>query len=330
MRSDDDSWDITESVGATAIGVAAMRAAETQRPDALFRDPYAARLVEAAGSGWSHIMRAQIAAASGGAVTAESEGTADSGDNRSGADGPGATEDRPVYSSLAAMLIARTVYFDEYFAAASAAGIRQVVILASGLDARAYRLEWPSGTVVFELDQPKVLEFKNSVLADVRPAADRRAIGVDLRQDWPKELWDNGFDPTAPTAWLAEGLLRYLPGEAQDRLFGDIAALSAPGSRIALNIGRGRREDSPALHALRERRKRLLAEAGITLNLEELWYPWEGRTDPREWFTAHGWAVTAGDPVTLLTGHGRAQPEAARTELNRHILMTATRGDENR
>jgi len=305
VRSDDDSWDITESVGATAIGVAAMRAAETRRPDALFRDPYAARLVEAAGSGWSHIMRAQIAAAGG-------------------------TEDRPVYSSLAAMLIARTVYFDEYFAAASAAGIRQVVILASGLDARAYRLELPSGTVVFEIDQPKVLEFKNSVLADVRPAADRRAIGVDLRQDWPKALWDNGFDPTAPTAWLAEGLLRYLPGEAQDRLFGDIAALSAPGSRIALNIGRGRREDSPAMRALRERRKRLLAEAGITLNLEELLYPWEGRTDPREWFTAHGWAVTAGDPVNLLADHGREQPEAARAELNRHILMTATRGDENR
>ncbi len=326
MRSDDDSWDITESVGATALGVAAMRAAETRRPDALFRDPYAARLVEAAGSGWSRIMRARIGAASGGADPAGSEGTADSGDDRSGADGPGETG----YSSLAAMLIARTVYFDEYFAAASAAGIRQVVILASGLDARAYRLEWPSGTVVFEIDQPKVLEFKNSVLADVRPAADRRAIGVDLRQDWPKELWDNGFDPTAPTAWLAEGLLRYLPGEAQDRLFGDIAALSAPGSRIALNIGRGRREDSPALRTARERRKRLLAEAGITLNLEELWYPWEGRTDPREWFTARGWAVTTGDPVTLLIDHGRAQPEAARAELDHHILMTATRGDENR
>jgi methyltransferase (TIGR00027 family) len=184
--------------------------------------------------------------------------------------------------------------------------------------------------VVFEIDQPKVLEFKNSVLADEQPAVDRRAIGVDLRQDWPKELWDNGFDPTAPTAWLAEGLLRYLPGEAQDRLFGDIAALSAPGSRIALNIGRGRREDSPALPAMRERRKRLLAEAGISLNLEELWYPWEGRTDPRDWFTAHGWAVTAGDPVAVLSDHGREQPEAARAELNRHILMTATRGDENR
>ncbi|WP_425437662.1 class I SAM-dependent methyltransferase [Nocardia nova] len=310
MRSDDDSWDITESVGATAIGVAAMRAAETRRPDALFRDPYAARLVEAAGSGWSHIMRAQVVATSAGADPAGEGGHA--------------------YSSLAAMLIARTVYFDEYFAAASAAGIRQVVILASGLDARAYRLEWPSGTVVFEIDQPKVLEFKNSVLADEQPAVDRRAIGVDLRQDWPKELWDNGFDPTAPTAWLAEGLLRYLPGEAQDRLFGDIAALSAPGSRIALNIGRGRSEDSPALQAMRERRKRLLAEAGITLNLEELWYPWEGRTDPRDWFTAHGWAVTVGDPVAVLSDHGREQPEAARAELNRHILMTATRGDENR
>lgn len=309
MRSDDDSWDITESVGATALGVAVMRAAETRRSDALFRDPYAARLVEAAGSGWNHIMRAQVAATSDGA---------DSG----GEGGRG-------YSS-AWMLVARTVYFDEYLAAASAAGVRQVVILASGLDARAYRLEWPSGTVVFEIDQPKVLEYKDSVLAGVQPAADRRAIGVDLRQDWPKKLCDNGFDSAAPTAWLAEGLLRYLPGEAQDRLCGDIAALSAPGSRIGLNIGRGGREDSPALHALRERRKRLLAEAGIRLKLEELWYPWEGRTDPRDWFTAHGWAVTAGDPAVVLSDHGRELPEAARAELNRHILMTATRGDENR
>ncbi len=319
VRTDDDSWDITESVGATAIGVAAMRAAETRRPDALFGDPFAERLVDATGSGWSRVLRAQIAAASGGADPAvegdASSRTADS-DN--------------LYRPLAAMLIARTVYFDEYFTAASGAGIRQIVILASGLDARAYRMEWPSGTVVFEIDQPKVLSFKNSVLADAELAAERRAVAVDLRQDWPKALRDNGFDPTAPTAWLAEGLLRYLPGEAQDRLFDDLAALSAPGSRIALNIGRGRREDTPALRAMRERRARLLAEAGITLNLEELWYPWEGRTDPREWFTAHGWAVTEGDPAALLAAHGREMPEAVRGELNRHILMTATRGDENR
>ncbi|WP_439956375.1 SAM-dependent methyltransferase [Nocardia nova] len=327
MRSDDDSWDITESVGATAIGVAAMRAAETRRPDALFRDPYAERLVEAAGSGWSRIMRAQVGAASCG-----SEGTGNAmseGDTRSGVDGlgSGTAAGGTGHSPLAAMLIARTVYFDQYFAAASAAGIRQVVILASGLDARAYRLEWPSGTVVFEIDQPKVLSFKDSVLADVQPSAERRAIAVDLRQDWPKALRDNGFDSTEPTAWLAEGLLRYLPGEVQDRLFDDLAALSAPGSRIGLNIGRGPRKDSPAL---RERRARLLAEAGITLNLEDLIYPWEGRTDPREWFLAHGWAVTTGDPVALLSDRGREQSEAARAELNRHILMTATRGDENR
>ena len=355
MRSDDDSWDITESVGATAIGVAAMRAAETRRPDALFRDPCAERLVDAAGSGWSRIMRARFAAAdahlaessnsrtgtreAGGDDEEKSGGgsdTAGSGDDRTSAadssrDSSGAEANGDeLYRPLAAMLIARTVYFDEYFAAASAAGIRQVVILASGLDARAYRIEWPSGTVIFEIDQPKVLAFKDSVLAEVAPAADRRAVAMDLRQDWPKALRGQGFDPAAPTAWLAEGLLRYLPGEAQDRLFADIVTLSAPGSRMALNIGRDRREDSPALRALRERRAQLLAEAGITLNLENLWYPWEGRTDPREWFTAHGWAVVAADPVAVLSEHGREQPEAARAELNRHILMTATLGDENR
>ncbi|MEU6562054.1 class I SAM-dependent methyltransferase [Nocardia nova] len=321
MRTDDDSWDITESVGATAIGVAAMRAAETRRPDALFHDPFAERLVDGAGSGWSRIMRARFAAAG-------AEG-ADSGGSGSETGEPAAGDDN-LYRPLAAMLLARTVYFDEYFAAATSSGIRQIVILASGLDARAYRLEWPSDTVLFEIDQPKVLSFKDTTLAEVSPAADRRAVAVDLRQDWPKALRDNGFDPAKPTAWLAEGLLRYLPGEAQDRLFADLAALSAPGSRMALNIGRGRREDTPALRALRERRTRLLAEAGITLKLEELWYPWEGRTDPRDWFTAHGWTVTAADPVALLAEHGRELPEGARTELNRHILMTATLGDENR
>ncbi|MEV5649926.1 SAM-dependent methyltransferase [Nocardia sp. NPDC052254] len=319
MRSDDDSWDITESVGATALGVAAMRAGETRRPDALFTDPFAERLVDAAGSGWSTIMRAQIAA-----MDAARTGAPDPGDD------PGEANEDNLYRPLAAMLIARTVYFDEYFAAATAAGIGQIVILASGLDARAYRLEWPHGTVVFEIDQPKVLAFKDSVLADVAPAADRRAVATDLRRNWPEALRDNGFDPAKPTAWLAEGLLRYLPGEAQDRLFDALAALSAPGSRMALNIGRGRREDTPELRAMRERRARLLAQAGITLNLEELWYPWEGRTDPREWFTARGWAVAAADPVALLSEHGRELPEAARAELNRHLLMTATLGDENR
>ncbi|MFI5782332.1 SAM-dependent methyltransferase [Nocardia sp. NPDC051570] len=292
MRSDDDSWDITESVGATAIGVAALRAVESRRPDALFHDPYAAGLVDAAGPGWSRLQR--------GGVEIDPE------------------LDRK-YGPMAAFMTARTVYFDEYFAAAMAAGVRQIVILASGLDARAYRLEWPSGTVLFELDQPKVLRFKAEALAADRPRADRREVAVDLRQDWPKALRDKGFDPAAPTAWLAEGLLRYLPGDAQDRLLGDVAALSAPGSRIALNIGRGEMPvttEGPAPTA---------AVDAVPRNVESLWYPWAGRTDPRDWFAARDWVVSDGDAVAVLAEHGRAVRDTALPELNRHILMTAIR-----
>src|SRR5699024_6712569 len=119
---------------------------------------------------------------------------------------------------------------------AVAAGVRQVVILASGLDSRAYRLAWPAGTVVFEIDQPKVLSYKAATLAahGVTPSTDRREVPMDLRQDWPAALRAAGFDPAAPTAWLAEGLLMYLPADAQDRLFEQVTALSVPGSRIAV------------------------------------------------------------------------------------------------
>ncbi|WP_327140775.1 SAM-dependent methyltransferase [Nocardia sp. NBC_01327] len=303
MRTDDDSWDITESVGATAIGVAAMRANETRREDAVFRDPYAAKLVAAVGSdGWNSIIDAAL---TGGGET-------------------GGTYTNGVMGNF---LIARTLYFDDYFTAAITAGVRQFVILASGLDARAYRMQWPSGSTVFELDQPKVLEFKATALADDVPEVDRREVPIDLRQDWPKALLDKGFDPDQPTAWLAEGLLRYLPGDAQDRLLENVAALSAPGSRMALNIGTGSRALSKDM---RERRREALAKAGIRMDLEQLWYPWEGRTDPRSWFAMQQWLVREGDPVALLQDHGRAVPESARPDMSTHILMTAIRprGDD--
>ncbi|MET9491315.1 SAM-dependent methyltransferase [Nocardia sp. NPDC006630] len=302
MRTDDDSWDITESVGATAIGVAAMRAHETRRDDAVFSDPYAAKLVAAVGSdGWNTIM----AAGRGGGPTGSSF----------------------INGVMGNFLVARTLYFDDYFAKAITVGIRQFVILASGLDARAYRVEWPSGSTVFELDQPKVLDFKAKALADDVPAVDRREVPVDLRRDWPKALLDKGFDPDRPTAWLAEGLLRYLPGEAQDRLLENVVALSAPGSRMALNIGTGNRALSKEM---RERRREALAKAGIRVDLEELWYPWEGRTDPRSWFAMQQWLVREGDPAALLADHGRVVPEEALADMSTHILMTAIRprGDD--
>ncbi|RMI29930.1 class I SAM-dependent methyltransferase [Nocardia stercoris] len=295
MREDGDSWDVTESVGMTAVGVAAMRAAETARPDALFQDPYAEKLVAAVGSGWAKLMSGEV--------------TVDDADQAR------------MYG-MASFMTARTVYFDEYFAATSAAGIRQVVILAAGLDARAYRLEWPSGTVVYELDQPKVLAFKAAALADDEPAADLREIAVDLREDWPKALRDKGFDPVNPTAWLAEGLLRYLPADAQDRLLADIDALSAPGSRVAINTWSGVRAENSELRAAREE---MLAKAGLTIDVENLWYDEDDRTPPVAWFAAHGWQVETTDSRTLLAAHGREVPDIADTELLRHTLMTATR-----
>ncbi|WP_067719900.1 SAM-dependent methyltransferase [Nocardia yamanashiensis] len=305
MRTDDDSWDITESVGVTAIGVAAMRAYETRRGDSLFHDPYAAKLVAAVGSEqWD----ALLAAALDGQQP-------DGGDFLNGV--------------MGYFLVARTLYFDAYFDAAVRAGIRQFVILASGLDARAYRLEWPYESRVFEIDLPKVLAFKARALAGDQPGTDRREVPVDLRQDWPKALLDKGFEPELPTAWLAEGLLRYLPGQAQTQLLEHVHALSAPRSRMALNIGTGR---SALSRESTDKRAKALSEAGIHADLEQLWYPWEGRTDPRDWFGMHEWLVLDGDPVAQLEDRGRSVPEAARTDMAGHILMTAIRpgGDSTR
>ncbi|WP_063045593.1 class I SAM-dependent methyltransferase [Nocardia pseudovaccinii] len=301
MRTDDDSWDIESSVGATALGVAAMRAAESRRPDALFHDPYAEVLVTAVGSeSWTRIVRGEI-------PDLEQAATAAMG---------------PIISAL----IARTCYLDAYVQEAAADGIRQLVIPAAGLDARAYRFEWPVGTTVFELDLPKVLEFKESALRDFPPAADRRAIAVDLRQDWPAALRDNGFDLAAPTAWLVEGLLRYLPADAQDRLFDNIVASSAPGSRIAIYRSSGAAPDSKALQDARS------AGVDVTVDVGELWYSDEGRSDPIDWFTEHGWTVSRADPAEVLRSHGREVSDAAAAHLKTDILFTARRpgGDSTR
>ncbi len=139
-RTDGDSWEITESVGATALGVAAARAVETARDDALIRDEFAYLLVSSAGPQWAQM------ASSDPAWLADDE------------------EFRALHDMSRDYQAVRTHYFDEYFHAAMRAGIRQVVILAAGLDSRAYRLDWPAGTTVFEIDQPKVLEYKTSTL----------------------------------------------------------------------------------------------------------------------------------------------------------------------
>jgi methyltransferase (TIGR00027 family) len=203
IRSDGDSWDLASGVGATATAVAAARALATR--DGLIEDRWAEPLVRAVGSD-------HFTAILNGAPDPESE----------------------IFRMAHGMAV-RTRYFDEFLEAAVAAGIRQVVILASGLDARSYRLSWPAATTVYEIDQPAVMDFKTATLAglDVAPTTDLRSVGVDLRDDWPAALQSAGFQPGQPTAWIAEGLLMYLPPDAQDRLFDHITALSPAGSTLA-------------------------------------------------------------------------------------------------
>lgn len=211
-RTAGDTWAITESVGATALGVAAARAVETAATNPLIRDEFAKVLVSSAGTAWARLADADLAWLDGDQLG------------------------RRVHRVACDYQAVRTHFFDEYFGAAVDAGVRQVVILAAGLDARAYRLNWPAGTVVYEIDQPSVLEYKAGILQShgAVPTARRHAVAVDLRDDWPAALIAAGFDGTQPTAWLAEGLLPYLPGDAADRLFDMVTALSAPGSQVAV------------------------------------------------------------------------------------------------
>jgi methyltransferase (TIGR00027 family) len=262
MRTDDDSWDITTSVGSTALFVAAARAIEGQKPEPLALDPYAELFARAAGGEWADVVDGK--SGEHGALRLRSE----FGDHFTSFQG------------------ARTKYFDAYFARASDAGVRQVVILAAGLDSRAYRLPWRDGTRVYELDQPRVLDFKRETLAEHgdAPQAERVEVAVDLRDDWPAALVAAGFDPTAPSAWIAEGLLIYLPASAQQQLFDGIDALAAPGSWAAVEEGR------PMPAEVWEIKKQEERDAGEDGSFFTLVYN-EHHAPAAEWFTGHGWSA---------------------------------------
>lgn len=275
LRTHDDSWDIATSVGSTAVMVAAARAVETDSSDPLISDPYAKVLVANAGTGvWETLLNEALI------------------DKLESVD----PEIAAVYHHMRNYQAVRTHFFDAYFTDAVGAGIRQVVILASGLDSRAYRLDWPVGTTVYEIDQPKVLAYKETTLAahDVTASVQHRAVAIDLRQDWPAALTAAGFDPAAPTAWLAEGLLMYLPAEGQDRLFDQITALSAPGSRIAAETA-GKHGSDERRQQMAERFKKITEMVGMTqsLDIQELIYQDDDRAPVRGWLDEHGWQATS-------------------------------------
>lgn len=281
-RTDNDTWDLASSVGATATLVAAARAAASREVPPLIDDPYAEPLVRAVGVDFF------IKMAGGDLPSAEGQmavGIARMTDN----------------------MAVRTRFFDGFFTGAARAGVRQAVILASGLDSRAYRLDWPAGMRVFEIDQPDVIAFKTETLADLgaTPRCDRRPVAKDLRDDWAAALGSAGFDPQAPTAWSAEGLLGYLPPDAQDRLLDTVTALSAPGSRVAIDCvppidpqDEQRTREEMQTHAAAWR------EQGMDLDFGNLVYLGE-RNEPGEYLSRHGWQSASSSVNELLTAAGR-------------------------
>lgn len=281
MRTEGDSWDITTSVGSTALFVAAARALAGRDPSALAVDPFAEVFIRAAGPEWSGLLDGGEPAE----LLAESE----------------------FGRSFQEFQAARTRYFDDFVTAAMDTGIRQVVILAAGLDARAYRLHWPQDAIVYELDRPQVLEFKRETLSanGDKPRVERCEVAADLREDWPGALRAKGFDPVRPTAWLVEGLLIYLPAAAQDQLFRTIHAHSAPGSRVAVEQMDSLPEDAAA--ALGQMPEETGADPGSSGQWTALIYN-EPRSEVTAWLATHDWRAERTDVPDYLRAHRRPVP----------------------
>ena len=283
-RTDNDTWDLASSVGATATMVAAARAMASTAANPLINDPFAEPLVRAVGVDFFTRL-----------VTGELRPEDLDSDSESVG-----------MQRMTDNMAVRTKFFDEFFLGATDAGIRQAVILASGLDSRAYRLEWPAGTTVYEIDQPDVIEFKTRTLAELgaSPTADRRTVAMDLRYDWPSALIEEGFDPRQPTAWSAEGLLGYLPPDAQDRLLDTITELSAPGSRVAVesvpNINPEDHEKAiQRMQAASERWR----DHGFDLDFAELVYLGD-RNEAASYLGDHGWHLSRQSVKELFANNG--------------------------
>ena len=231
------------AVAATGLLVAAMRAEESARADALFHDPFAQRL---AGEDGRRLL---------------AEATAETG-------------------QPSAPIVVRTRLYDE---ALLRAGASQAVILAAGMDARSYRLPWPHGTTVFEVDQPHVIAIKDERLAGEKPRCRRVAVGVDLADDWPKALEARGFNREAPTVWTIEGLLQYLVDSDVDRLFARVDGLSAPGSVLLFDVVGTALLEAPF-------------SAATLAYMEKLGAPWVFSSDtPAALVQGRGWTATVTD-----------------------------------
>jgi len=270
VRTDDDSWDITTSVGATALFVATARALEAQKPDPLANDPFAEIFCRAVGGSAADVLDGndpdhQLKTPDWGAYFVNFQG-------------------------------ARTRYFDDYFRRAAAAGVGQVVILAAGLDSRAYRLPWPDGTTIFELDRPQILDFKREVLAErgATPNAERREIAVDLRDDWPQALRDNGFEATKPSA---APLHLPISPDSEGRPWGAGPAPAHPPAPMP-----------PEAFDAAVQAERAAQAEGDERSFFQLVYN-ERHAPAEQWFGEHGWTAVATPLADYLREVGRPVPE---------------------
>lgn len=291
-RTDNDTWDLATSVGATATGVAVGRALASRAADPLINDPFAEPLVRAVGVDFFTRL------ATGELDVAAVDDGGEFGMQR-----------------MSDMMAVRTRYFDDFFLEATNSGIRQAVILASGLDARSYRLPWPDGTTVYEIDQPSVIEFKTTTLTALgaEPTADLRSVAMDLRNDWPTALRGAGLDPTQPTAWSAEGLLPFLPPDAQDALLDNVTQLSAAGSRLATEHMPDASRAVPLMaDRMRQTTERWRAH-GFDVEMTDLWYGGD-RHDVIDYLDNHGWRVSASGVAELAAGLGLSSTTAGDDE----------------
>jgi methyltransferase (TIGR00027 family) len=255
----------------TALGVAMVRAWESRRPDRLFDDPYAQAFVDAAPDAFPEAANSHEELAARGPMG-------------------------EIAAQFSLHGVIRTRFFDDYLTAATAAGCSQVVLLAAGLDTRAFRLAWPERTRLFEVDLPDVLAFKDAVLAARGAAArcERTTVPADLRADWASALNAAGYDPGRPTAWLVEGVLIYLTADEAGRLLGDVTRLSVPGSRLSF-------EHNPMIAAS------LTDEARQSPTLREYTSLWKGGLGPDTplWLTRRGWRPELHDLAALAASYHR-------------------------
>ena len=274
-------------VAKTALGVALVRAEESRRADRLFDDPYAEAFLASAPEAFEAEQRAAAAKIGDVAWWARAFWT---------------------------HAVTRTRFFDDYLLAAAADGIRQVVLLAAGLDTRAFRLEWPDGVRLYELDLPVVLAFKDRVLTERAAVAccERRTVPVDLRGDWTTPLLQAGLRSAEATAWLAEGLLIYLSAAEAATLLTHVTALSRAGSRLAFEV------ESVGTDFMR-------AQAGQAPMMQQYAQLWRGGLpNATRWLAEHGWHPEVHDAAALAASYGRIQ---AGPSIGRFIVATRGRGD---